>query len=192
MKSGPLIAHIRQYISLNNEEALLLEESLELLELKKKAFLLREGEVCTANYFVMKGLLRSWFTTDRDAEQVCQFAIENWWITDYQSLELRQPSLFNIQAVESTTVACIRRDRQDALFAAIPQLERYFRIILEKALNAANLRIKYIFSLSGQERYDHFAGNFPEFMQRVPQYMLASYLGFTPEFLSKIRAKRIS
>lgn len=192
MKSGPLIAHIRQYISLNNEEALLLEESLELRELKKKEFLLKEGEICTANYFIMKGLLRSWFTTDRDAEQICQFAIEQWWITDYQSLELRQPSQFNIQAVENTTVACILRDRQDALFAAVPQLERYFRIILEKALNAANLRIKYIFSLSGQERYDHFASNFPAFVQRVPQYMLASYLGFTPEFLSKIRAKRIS
>src|SRR5690606_10666524 len=192
MNCNALITHIRQYTSLNNEEAVLLEGSVEIRELKKKEFLLKEGEICTANYFIIKGLLRSWFTTEKDAEQICQFAIENWWMTDYQSLELRQPSGFNIQAVESTTVACLPRDRQDALFAAVPQLERYFRIILEKTLNAAQLRVKYIFSLSGQERYDHFAGGFPEFIQRIPQYLLASYLGFTPEFLSKIRAKRIS
>lgn len=170
----------------------LLEECLELRALKKKEYLLKEGEVCSGSYFVIKGLLRSYFTTEKDVEQIYLFAIENWWITDYLSMEFQQPSQFSIQAIEDTTVACIPRQKQDALFAAVPQLEKYFRIILQKALNAAQLRIKYIFSKSGQERYDHFAGSYPEFVQRIPQYMLASYLGFTPEFLSKIRAKRIS
>jgi len=192
MGFNTLIAHIQQYTSLNNEEVLLLEECLELRTLKKKEYLLKEGEICSASYFVIKGLLRSYFITEKDVEQIYLFAIENWWITDYQSMELQQPSAFSIQAIEDTTVACIPRQKQDALFAAVPQLEKYFRIILQKALNAAQLRIKYIFSKSGQERYDHFARGYPEFVQRIPQYMLASYLGFTPEFLSKIRAKRIS
>lgn len=190
MECNTLIAHIRRYTSLNNEEAELLQEYVELEQLKKKDFLLKEGQVCTANYFVIKGLLRSYFTTDKDTEQIHLFALENWWITDYQSLEARQPSQFFIQAVENTIVAAIPRNRQDELFAAIPQMEKYFRIILQNALAAAQLRVKYVYSLTGEERYHHFASSFPDFVQRVPQYMLASYLGFTPEFLSKIRGKK--
>ena len=127
---------------------------------------------------------------ERDGEQVYHFAIENWWITDYMSLESHTPSDNNIQAVENTTYAVLYRDVQDELLTALPQLERYFRIILQRAVAAAQLRVKYIFTQTAEERYDHFSGQFPEFMQRVPQYMLASYLGFSPEFFSKIRAKK--
>lgn len=187
-----LVKHIRQYVPLDNKEASLLEEFVEVLEVKKKAFLLKEGDVCQANYFVIKGCCRSYFITEKETEHVHLFAIENWWITDYSSLERKTPSMFNIQALESSTLVAIPRDKQDELFKAIPQLERYFRIILEKALSASQMRIKYIYSMTGQERYLHFSTLFPEFLQRVPQYMLASYLGFTPEFLSKIRAGKIS
>lgn len=187
-----LVDHIRRYVALDEQEAALLAEYIEVKEVNKKTFLLKEGEVCKANYFLIKGCCRSYFNTEKDTEQIHLFAIENWWITDYASLERKTPSIFNIQALEPSTLAILHRDKQDELFAAIPQLERYFRSVLEIALAAAHMRIKYIYSQSGQERYHQFISSFPGFVQRIPQYMLASYLGFTPEFLSKIRAGKIS
>ncbi|MRG48824.1 cyclic nucleotide-binding domain-containing protein [Chitinophaga sp. SYP-B3965] len=187
-----LVDHIRRYVSLDEREVALLAEYIEVVDVKKKAFLLKEGEVCKANYFVIKGCCRSYFTTEKDTEHVHLFAIENWWITDYGSLERKTPSMYYIQTLEPCTLGVLNRDKQDELFAAIPQLERYFRCVLETALAAAHMRIKYIYSQTGHERYNHFSTLFPEFVQRIPQYMLASYLGFTPEFLSKIRAGKIS
>lgn len=187
-----LVDHIRRYVPLSEQEAALLEEYIEVREVKKKVFLLKEGEVCKANYFLIKGCCRSYFITEKDTEHVHLFAIENWWITDYASLERKTPSMFNIQTLEPSALAILHRDKQDVLFAVIPQLERYFRSVLEMALAAAHMRIKYIYSQSGYERYHHFNNSFPDFVQRIPQYMLASYLGFTPEFLSKIRAGKIS
>lgn len=185
-----LAAHIRKFVPLSGEEEQVLGEYIEIGEVKKKDFLLKKGQVCQGNYFIIKGCCRAYFESERDGEQVYHFAIENWWITDYMSLESHTPSDNNIQAVENTTYAVLYRDVQDELLTALPQLERYFRIILQRAVAAAQLRVKYIFTQTAEERYDHFSGQFPEFMQRVPQYMLASYLGFSPEFFSKIRAKK--
>lgn len=185
-----LFGHIRKFVPLSEEEEQVLAGYIEIKEIKKKGFLLKEGQVCLGNYFILGGCCRAYFETERDGEQIYHFAIENWWITDYMSLESRMPSASNIQVLENTTYAVLYRDVQDELFAAVPQLERYFRIILQKALNAAQLRIKYIFTQTAEERYHHFSGLFPDFVQRVPQYMLASYLGVTPEFISKIRAKK--
>lgn len=185
-----LFGHIRKFVPLSEEEEQVLAGYIEIKEIKKKGFLLKEGQVCLGNYFILGGCCRAYFETERDGEQIYHFAIENWWITDYMSLESRMPSASNIQVLENTTYAVLYRDVQDELFAAVPQLERYFRIILQKALNAAQLRIKYIFAQTAEERYHHFSGLFPDFVQRVPQYMLASYLGVTPEFISKIRAKK--
>ncbi|MGX5820283.1 Crp/Fnr family transcriptional regulator [Chitinophaga lutea] len=188
----PLCDHIRRFIPFDDVSCARLAQFFEVETYKRKAFLLREGEVCTAQYFVLEGCCRTFFTAANDTEHTHLFAIEGWWMTDAQSFEQRTPSQFHIQAVEQLRVAALRRDLRDGLLETLPQLERYFRIINERALAAANMRVKYLFSLSGEERYHNFATRFPEFLQRIPQYMLASYLGFTPEFLSKIRAKRIS
>ena len=131
-----------------------------------------------------------YINTDEGTEQIVQFAIDNWWITDYNSFDFQKPSLFNIQAVENCEIAFIKKETQEELFKKLPQLERYFRIILQRSFAASIMRIQYIFNQSGEERYRHFNSSFPDFVQRVPQYMLASYLGFTPEFLSKIRGKK--
>lgn len=185
-----LAAHIRRFVALSDEEEQVLAGYIEIHDVKKKDFLLKEGQVCQGNYFVIKGLCRAYFETERDGDQTSHFAIETWWITDYISLESHKPSGFNIQAVENTTYAVLYRDTQDKLFAAIPQLERYFRIILQRTVAAAHMRVKYLFTKSAEERIDHFTALFPEFVQRVPQYMMASYLGFSPEFFSKIRARK--
>ena len=189
MNNG-LAAHIRSFVPLADEEASLLNSYARPLVVKKKAFLLQEGQVCRENYFVEKGLLRMFFTDDKGAEQTLQFAIENWWITDYGSYGNGTPSQFFIQAVEHSSILAFNKAMQDELFAALPLLERYFRRMLEKAFGATQWRIRYIFSQSKQERYRHFSSLYPGFIQRIPQYMLASYLGLTPEYLSEIRKKK--
>ena len=158
---------------------------------RKKTLLFKEGQICTANYFIVKGCMRMYTVGADSAEQIIQFGIDNWWITDYLSMNSGQPSPFFMQAVEDTELAVFPLKLQEELFAKVPAMERYFRIILQRANAAAQMRVHYIFNLSGKERYLHFMNVVPEFAQRIPQYMLASYLGFTPEFLSKIRAGKV-
>lgn len=188
---SPLLAHIRKFIELTEREAEILVSYLRHQSVRKKEHLLSEGQVCASNYFVLKGCIRSYFYNDKAIQQTLLFGIENWWITDYVSMDHQTPSHFFIQAVEHTQIAIIDKKIQEELFQAIPKLERYFRIILQRSYSASQMRIRFIYSLSGEERYRQFSNLFPEFVQRVPQYMLASYLGFTPEFLSKIRARHL-
>lgn len=185
-----IVTHIKKHINLTREETELLLSYLELKELKKKEFLLEAGQVCHENYFVTDGCLRMYLVTDKGTEQVIQFAIENWWMTDYFSFKSNMPSGYYIQAIEPTKVVAIKRHLQDELFEKLPSLEKYFRIVLEKAYAAQLNRIHYIFNLGGEEQYRMMVDRYPEFVQRVPQYMLASFLGITPEFLSKVRAKK--
>jgi CRP-like cAMP-binding protein len=184
-----LIRHIQRFVSLNEEEQIILTSYLKFETVKKKQFLLEEGQVCHANWFIVKGCLRSYTLKENGNKQMVQFAIENWWLTDYFSFEQKKASNLFIQAVEDCELISIDDRIQDELFLKIPQLERYFRLNLQKSYAASLMRLQYMFNLSPEERFHHFNNNFPSFIQRVPQYMLASYLGFTPEFLSKIRAK---
>lgn len=186
---GLLLAHIAQYVHLTPSEEALLQTFLGHQAIARKEHLLVQGHVCPANYFVLRGCLRMYLVNEKGTEQTIQFGIENWWLTDYASLENQVPSEFAMQAVEATEVVVLQKRVQAELFRRLPQLERYFRILLQKSAAAALFRVKLMFSLSGEARYHHFNDRFPGFVQRVPQYMLASYLGFTPEFLSKIRAK---
>ncbi|UOQ54773.1 Crp/Fnr family transcriptional regulator [Hymenobacter cellulosivorans] len=184
-----LLAHLARYVTLTEAEATLLCSYLRVQTLSRKQHLLREGQVCGANYFVLRGCLRTYLVSEKGTEQTILFGIENWWLTDYASLDTGQPSQFHIQAVEATEVVVFGQDVQEEVFRQLPQLERYFRLVLQRAAAAALFRIKFLYSMSGEERYRHFSHAWPGFVQRVPQYMLASFLGFTPEFLSKIRAK---
>ncbi|MEL1243610.1 Crp/Fnr family transcriptional regulator [Flavobacterium sp. DGU11] len=185
-----IIAHISKFITLTTAEEELLTSYLSIKEVKKKEHLLREGEVCQENYFVIKGLIRMYLITPKGVEQVIQFGIENWWITEYNSYKSGQPSGFYLQAIENATVVAINRNVQEELFEKIPQLEKYFRQVLERAYSAQLTRIHYIFNLTGEEQYRLMLQKYPAFVQRVPQYMLASFLGITPEFLSMLRAKK--
>lgn len=186
-----LITHIRKYVPLSGEEEKLLLVHTETVMVKKKTLLLREGKICDKLFFVQKGLLRGYFINEKGGEQTSQFAMENWWITDFMSFDQQSSSHFFIQSIENTELVSITHSELELLLKKVPQLERYFRLVVQRSYAASQLRIKYLFSQSGEERYHHFNSSFPEFVQRVPQYMLASYLGFTPEFLSKIRAGKL-
>jgi CRP/FNR family transcriptional regulator len=185
-----LLEHIRKYVTLSEDEAGLIVSKLKIVSIKKKDFLLVPGKICKVNNFVSKGCLRLYFINKKEQEQITQFGIEGWWITDYDSLDTQKPSRFYIQAVEDAEVIVWDKDVQEELTQTIPQLETYFRKVLQRAYAASQRRLEYIYSYTDEERYRNFSIRFPGFVQRIPQYMLASYLGFTPQFLSKIRAKK--
>jgi CRP-like cAMP-binding protein len=187
---SPLIAHVRKYVALDEEQAAVLAGHIRHKQIRKKEFLLKEGQVCTANYFVLKGCLRMYFIREDGVEQITQFAIENWWITDFQSLDWQQPSRFYIQSIEASSLAVLDRAALAPLCDRLPQMDRYLRLIVQRAFAAAQQHRFYSQADSSEERYLRFTTGFPEFIQRIPQYMVASYLGFTPEFISKLKGRR--
>jgi CRP-like cAMP-binding protein len=188
---SPLFQHIEKFITLEPSEIDTLESCLTLSNIKKKEHVLKEGQVCNTIYFITKGCMRQYIINSRGSEQTLQFAIENWWITDQLSYYNHIPSHFYIQAVENTEVIAIEKSILEAILIEIPKLERYFRIVSQKSFGAMQMRIKFLFTMSAEERYHHFNDHFPEFVQRVPQYMIASYLDFSAEFMSKIRAGKV-
>ncbi|WP_292943685.1 Crp/Fnr family transcriptional regulator [Mucilaginibacter sp. 44-25] len=185
-----LIAHINRHVTLSSAEETLLCDNLQLLKFKKKQIILEPGKHCKGEYFVLVGLLRQYYVNAKLNEQIVQFALENWWIADHDSLVNNLPATTYIQALEPTDVLFLPAKDKDRILAEIPRLETYFRIMMQRAFVASQRRIGFLFNQTDEERYRYFISLFPDFVQRVPQYMLASYLGFTPQFLSRIRAKK--
>ncbi|MCW3465209.1 Crp/Fnr family transcriptional regulator [Chitinophaga nivalis] len=185
-----LLTHIGRYVTLSEKEQQYLVASLQYEEVPRKGFLLKAGAVCTGRYFVLSGNFRQYTIRENDTEQIVQFGLPGWWLCDYHSFEQQVPSGYYIQATAASSVAIITAAAQEELLQQVPALERYFRMVLQRACDAALSRINSLFSESGEERYLKFARTFPDFVQQVPQYMLASFLGLTPEFISMIRARR--
>ena len=185
-----LIEHITKFVDLNETETQSLQGYVKSHSFRKKENLLSAGQVCRSLYFVEKGCLRMFFLNSKSAEQITQFAIDGWWLTDFFSFMDKVPSEYFIQTIEPSEVISIDMQVFDDLLKELPQLERYFRIIMQKNLAASQLRTKYLYEMSKEEFYLHFSTSFPEFVQRVPQYMLASYLGLTPEYVSELRKKK--
>lgn len=186
-----LIDHILKYTRLSDTEIDAVCKCFETNFYKKKDCILEQGEVCKRYYFVDKGCLRMYFVRENGTEQITQFALENWWLTDYSGLISQCSSDYTIQAVEDSNVLSIDSFTFEKLLIEIPRLEHYFRLMAQKALAAHQFRLKLIFDMSKEEMYLHFKSAFPDFVQRVPQYMLASYLGLTPEYLSELRKKNL-
>jgi CRP/FNR family transcriptional regulator, anaerobic regulatory protein len=189
--NNALINHIRRYISLTEEEDERVLSHFKLVKLRKKQNILEQDEACQLNVFVVRGCLRMFFINGQGVEQTTQFALENWWLTDLHAFMNRTPASYYIQAVERTEVYSISAEHMEVLVTELPAMERYFRLMYQRAAAAAQLRIKYLYELSRKESYLHFRAQFPEFVQRVPQYLLASYLNLTPEYLSEIRKKTL-
>jgi CRP-like cAMP-binding protein len=187
--SSALQKHIGQYVKLEPKVFPELLKYFGSIKAKKKQDLTTEGKV-SPNYFVSKGCIRMFFVNDKGIEQTVQFAIENWWISDYMSYTSQKKSEYTIQAVEASEVLAIDLASQEKLLKEFPPMERYFRLMHQRALAASQHRIKAIYGSSREQLYRDFANRYPEFVQRVPQYLLASFLGFTPEYLSEIRKKR--
>ena len=187
-----LKAHLKKFIELEEEDFQTVLSFFQSAHVRKKENLLAEGQICKYHYFVLKGCLRKFFISDKGTEQTTEFAIETWWMTDNMAFEHQQPTEFYIQAVENSEILVISAQAQEKLLAQFPIMERYFRFVYQRAFAASQMRIKYLYDLSKEAFYHQLEERHPEFVQRIPQYLIASFLGFTPEYLSEIRAKRFS
>lgn len=184
--------HIDKFVKISDDEFEEIIKFFSIKDIAKKENLLEEGQICKYYYFVITGLLRKFYINDKGVEQTTEFAIETWWLTDNMAYEHKTPSEFFIQTVEKSKILYITKQNQEKLLNTFPKMERYFRFVYQRAYAAAQMRFKYLYSLSKEEFYCQSIKRYPEFVQRIPQYLLASYLGFTPEYLSEIRKKRIS
>ena len=164
----------------------------ERISFKKKTNLMEENEFCDSHFFVEQGCIRKFFLKDNGVEQTTEFAMEHWWMTDTFAFERKLQTTFCIQAVEPSTVLRISYNNRKALLTAHPIMERYFRMVYQRSYAASERRIRYLYEFSREELYFLFEKNYPQFVQRIPQYLLASFLGFTPEYLSEIRSKHRS
>ena len=187
----PLIQHIQKLTSSPEmaDEAIL--SFFEMKTFKKKVILQEEDRRCLSYFFVVKGCLRLFFTDHNGIEQTQQFALENWWMTDLNAFRSGRKSAYTIQALEATEVLTITASNYELILAEFPLMEKYFRIVYERAYAASLLRIQMISRMSKPEFYELFQSKYPEFLQRIPQKVLASFLGLTPEYLSELRKNLI-
>lgn len=185
-----LLENISRIVSLTLPEKERLYSFWTTKTLPKNTYLFRTGEICTHDSYVASGLLKAFYINQESGrEEILFFAAEDWWATDLASFANQQPSLYAIQALETTTLLQINSRQFEEMLGEIPKLERYFRIILQQYTASLQHRIVRNLSYSAEERYIDFYQRYPDLAQRVPQYLIASYLGVTPEFFSKLRSQ---
>ncbi|WP_282053411.1 Crp/Fnr family transcriptional regulator [Maribacter luteus] len=182
-----LIAHLKETITLKDEEALIVKNSFKEKRLEKKEVLLFAGEISSHMQFIADGCLRAYYMDDEAKEHIVQFGIEGWWVNDLYSYLTQTPAKQFVQALEKSTVLQIHRDTLNKLYDKVPAIERFFRLKFEKAYVAFQERTIDAMAKTAEERYLEFRIKYRGIEQRVPQYMVASYLGITPEFLSALR-----
>lgn len=174
-------------IAISEEEFQQFCTSFKPKKLRKKQYLLQSGDVNRYQAFVVKGLLRSYTVDEKDNEHILQFASEGWWIADLSSYLTSEPSILNIDALEDSELLLLDKNAWEASMKSIPVLEHYFRIILQNHLVATQKRLLQSLSETAEEKYTRFLKTYPECLQRMPQHMIASYLGITRETLSRVR-----
>ncbi|HRE78644.1 MAG TPA: Crp/Fnr family transcriptional regulator [Flavobacterium sp.] len=189
MKS--ILENISKHISLTLEEEQLFLSKIEVHHFKAKTILHNAGEICKHSYFVNSGLLRSFNINDNIVEHVLHFACEGWWIGDMYSLLSQKPGNLFIEVLEDSEVVLLSKENQEQLYFEIPKLERFFRILTENSLVAHQERLMDNLSLSAEDRFEKFCKKYPTLIQKVPQKQIASYIGVTPEFFSKMKSRML-
>jgi len=189
--NNQLLNYIHKYISLTDEEQIILLSRIKHRKYLKGQYLVQQGDICKSEYFILSGATKTFYVDAEGQEHIVMFSIENWWTSDMGSFISQTPADYNIQCLEPTELFQFSYEAVEELYIKIPKLERFFRKIIERALVASQKRIVRNFSLSAKERYLIFKKSYPQIEQRIPQYMIASYLGITKEFLSKIKSQLI-
>lgn len=190
LEDNKLLYYINKWTTISKEDEVKFLSAFEPISIKKKKDLLVAGQVCDFMYFITKGCVRSFYIDSKGIEHIYQIRMDNNWIGDIDSYYSRQKSKYNIEALEDTNLLRITVDRMDQLFIEIPALERYFRILFQKAyINALN-RLNATMWDTAIDRYNNMLKEHPEIFQRVSLVHIASYLGITPESLSRIRKQK--
>jgi len=182
-----LFDHIAAKIALTHDEWEISRSVFIPKKIRRRQYLLTEGDPCKYMIFVNSGALRSYSIDDKGEEHIIQFAIENWWITDLYSFLTGEPATDNIDALEDSDLFLLDLPSYNMLFDRVPKFERYFRTLLQNNFIASRERLIHTISGSAEERYSYFMKEHAALAQRVPQHMIASYLGLTPETLSRVR-----
>lgn len=189
MDSSLILKNVARHIDLTPEESDFFMSLLEPKLLEKKKIYLRAGTVCNNSAFVLSGVLKSYTVDAQGKEHILSFATRGWWIADLYSLLSKKPAVLNIAAIDNTEVLLLSRRNQQLLYERVPKFERFFRILVENSLVANQQRLIDNMSVSAEDRYLAFIKKYPDIPACVPQHSIASYLGITPEFLSKIRSR---
>lgn len=184
-----LFAHIQKKVALTDSEKERIKPHFRSKKLRKRQYLLQEGDICRNLAFVSKGLLKSYSMDDKGIEYINVFGFEGWWISDFRSFICGDDSVLNIEAIEDSELLLIARDTYDEMMQKVPIMERYFRLVYQNSLVTKENRLLTNYMYNAEEKYRNLLEACPQMMQRIPQNLLASYLGMTPETLSRIKKK---
>lgn len=188
----PLIDYVSKYVTLTDSEISHFSSFLKIKKVKKKQFIVQPDFICKHKSYVLKGAFRAYLVDNEGKEHTLAFAIEDWWISDYSSLIYQEPATLFVEALENSILIQIDYDDEQTFLREIPKLEKFERIITQRSLAFQQKRLLSNFTKTAEQRYEEFISKYSEVAKRVPQYALASYLGFSTEYLSKIRNKRIT
>ncbi|MDQ1803402.1 Crp/Fnr family transcriptional regulator [Chryseobacterium sp. CKR4-1] len=187
--SDLLYHYIKQYVDFSDDEFKRFSESFNKVQFPKNDFALKEGNYCLFEGFVTSGCFKVYYLNEKGMEQTLYFAVEGWWITDIDSMINRVPSILNIQALENSEVLMVLKENKEHLYKTIPWVEKLFRIMNQRSSVALQRRILSLTGKTADQRYVEFLEKYPGLEQKITQQQVASYLGITHEFLSKIRKK---
>lgn len=183
----PMLSHLEGFVPLTSNEKRLVEERFFPKEVKKRDKILKQGEVCLHYSFVLEGCFRMFGVDDKGFDHNIQFAAEHDWIADIGSFHTKKPSLLNIEALEPSLILQVKQQDLYFLYTHVPKLDRIFKVIVELKYIEIQNRVLQNFSSTAEQRYLGFLEQYPQLANRLPNIQIASYLGITPEFLSKIR-----
>lgn len=185
-----LARNLNRFVTLSKDDIAIVESLFIPKKFRKRQYILQEGDVARWEIFVASGLTRTYEVDDKGFEHVVQFGLEDWWIGDLFSFLTETPSKLNIDCLEDTSVLQISKSDLEILYQKVPATERHFRILIQNAYIASTKRITSSLSKSAHERYNEFITRYPQIEQRVPNHQIASYLGITPQSLSRVRGKK--
>lgn len=182
---------IASIIEINDEDFDFLRSLFLPKKIKKRQYFLQEGDICKYQAFIEKGILRSYTVDEKGSEHILQFASEGWWMADLSSYLTNEPSFLNVDAIEDSELLLITKPSWELAMQKIPSLEHYFRIILQNHLVATQKRLLQSLSETAEQKYLRFIDTYPDCLSRVPQHMIASYLGIKRETLSRVRKQMV-
>lgn len=182
-----LLSQIQEKVSLTEQDKKAIETFFVPKKIRKRQYLLQEGDVCKYLAFVAKGLLRTYNVDDKGTEHISIFGWEGWWLSDFNSFLSGVPAVFNIDAIEDSELMMISLADYNAITLNVPIMDRYFRILYQNSLVTKERRLMSAITHTAEEKYVHLAESYPHIIERIPQNLIASYLGFAPETLSRIK-----